>query len=103
MWTLTGPTLTNKAGLWKSDDKWNLIPFKPEIFNSTDDKGELDFFLIVKEGFLYNPVSQTLSGPPYGNGNDWFYYNDSAWVNPIDEIIIECSLTTLGKLRLCCI
>ena len=44
LWTLTGPTLTNKAGLWKSDDKWNLIPFEPEIFNSTDDKGELDFF-----------------------------------------------------------
>ena len=49
MWTLTGPTLTNKAGLWKSDYKWNLIPLEPEIFNSTDDKGELDFFLIVKE------------------------------------------------------
>ena len=58
LWTLTGPTLTNKAGLWKSDDKWNLILFEPEIFN-TEDKGELDFFSHSKR------IYQSANGSTY--------------------------------------
>jgi hypothetical protein len=81
-------TTATSAIWWSSNDYWI-------IGDQADIGGPL--------GLLYNPVSQTLPGPPYGNGNDWFYHNDSAWVNPIDEIIIECSLTTLGKLRPCCI
>ena len=40
-------------------------------------------------GWLYNPVSRQ----PYGNTNDWFYYNynGAAWVNPIGEIELECT------------
>ena len=47
LWTLNGvngSTLTNKAGLWKSKDKWNLIPLEKDILNSNDTKGELDTF-----------------------------------------------------------
>ena len=36
-------------------------------------------------GWLYNPVS----GQPYGNTNDWLYYNGAAWVNPIGEIDVS--------------
>ena len=37
MWKLNRATaaLTNKAGLWKSKDTWNLIPLEKEIFNSS--------------------------------------------------------------------
>ena len=48
-------------------------------------------------GWLGNPMS----GPPYGNGNDWLYYNynTDAWVNPIDEINVELECTSeSGKL-----
>ena len=46
MWKLNRATaaLTNKAGLWKSKDTWNLIPLEKEIFHSNDTKGELDTF-----------------------------------------------------------
>ena len=47
LWTLNGvngSTLTNKAGLWKSKENWNLMPLKKESFNSNDTKGELDTF-----------------------------------------------------------
>ena len=47
LWTLNGvngPTLTNKAGLWKSKDM-HLIPLGNEMFNSTDTKGELETFI----------------------------------------------------------
>ena len=49
LWTLNGvdgSTLTNKAGLWKSIDNWNLIPLEKDILNSNDTKGELDTFQI---------------------------------------------------------
>ena len=39
-------------------------------------------------GWLYNPMS---GGPPYGNGNDWFYHNGTEWVNPIGEIKVKCN------------
>ena len=45
LWTLNGvngSTLTNKAGLWKSRDNWNLIPLEKDILNSNDTKGELE-------------------------------------------------------------
>ena len=45
LWTLNGvngSTLTNKAGLWKSKDNWNLMPLEKD---SNDTKGELDTFL----------------------------------------------------------
>ena len=38
-------------------------------------------------GWLYSSVS----GQPYGNTNDWFYYNGTAWVNPIGEIDVGCT------------
>ena len=40
-------------------------------------------------GILYNSVS----GLPYGNTNDWHYWNGNLkkWVNPIDEIRVECT------------
>ena len=44
LWTLNGvngSTFTNKAGLWKSKDNWNLIPLE-KILNSNDTKGELE-------------------------------------------------------------
>ena len=46
MWKLNRATaaLTNKAGLWKSKDTWNLIPLEKEIFLSNDTKGKLDTF-----------------------------------------------------------
>ena len=45
---------------------------------------------------MFNQVG---SGPPYANGDDWYYntYNYSgfawvnpAWVNPVGEIEVEC-------------
>jgi len=38
-----------------------------------------------------------MSGPPYGNGNGWFYHNGSAWVNPIGEIKVGCNQNLLFK------
>ena len=52
IWKLNNATLSNQAGLWKSKDTWNFIPYEPEISGiriTTDDKGELDIFLIVKK------------------------------------------------------
>ena len=39
-------------------------------------------------GFLHSQVSDL----PYGNTNDWSYWNDFAWVNPISEITVECTV-----------
>ena len=40
-------------------------------------------------GILYKSVSDL----PYGNNNDWHYWNGKikSWVNPIDEIRVECT------------
>ena len=57
---------------WGSNGFWMIGP-KAEIGSST--------------GWLYNPMS----GPPYGNGNDWFYHNGTAWVNPRNEIKVGCN------------
>ena len=40
MWMFEKSTLTNEAGLWNSEDTWNLMPLQPEIFNRTATKGE---------------------------------------------------------------
>ena len=63
---------------WGSNGFWMIGP-KAEIGSST--------------GWLYNPMSS----PPYGNGNDWFYHNGTAWVNPIGEIKVECKQNLLFK------
>ena len=59
--------------LWLASNGVWIVGFKTDI-------GE-------RIGFLYSPVS----GPPYGNTNDWFYWNGNAWVNPISEITVECT------------
>ena len=71
-------TSTSTAIWWSSNNYWI-------IGNEADIGSTL--------GWLFNPVQ---SGPPYGNGNDWSYYNGSAWVNPIGEIELECA-TESGK------
>ena len=60
-------TKHNYSLWWGSNGGWHVGP-KTEIGNSI--------------GWLYNSTS----GPPYGNGNDWFYYNGAEWVNPMGEI-----------------
>ena len=34
--------MSNEADLWKSEDTWNLMPLKPEIFNISAPMGESD-------------------------------------------------------------
>ena len=41
--------------------------------------------------WLYNPVSDL----PYGNGNEFLYWNGDEWVKPINEIEVELECTTL--------
>ena len=41
----------------------------------------------IAQGFFYNPVS----GPPYGNGDDWLYWDGFAWIKPVGEIEVECT------------
>jgi hypothetical protein len=36
-------------------------------------------------GWLYNPMS----GLPYGNGNEFFYFDGAEWVKPTNEIEVE--------------
>ena len=41
-WTFGESILTNEAGLWKSEDTWNLMELQPELFNISAAKGESD-------------------------------------------------------------
>ena len=41
--------------------------------------------------WLYNPVSSL----PYGNGNEFLYWNGDEWVKPINEIKVELECTFL--------
>ena len=77
--TLTWIQTSTSTAIWWSSDNYWLIGNKANIGSSL--------------GWLSNPVQ---SGSPYGNGNDWSYYNGSAWVNPIGEIELECA-TESGK------
>ena len=45
------------------------------------------------KGWLYNPVS----GLPYGNGNEFFYFNGDEWVKPTNEIEVELECTPTGS------
>ena len=42
MWTFEKSTLINEAGLWKSEDTWNLVTLQPEIFKTNAPNGESD-------------------------------------------------------------
>ena len=42
----------------------------------------------VSSGNMFNTVG---SGPPYANGDDWYYFNGAAWINPVGEIEVECT------------
>ena len=42
-------------------------------------------------GWLYNPVSSL----PYGNGNEFFYWDGAEWVKPKNEIEVELECTIL--------
>ena len=42
-------------------------------------------------GWLYNPVSSL----PYGNGNEFFYWDGAEWVKPTNEIEVELECTIL--------
>ena len=44
------------------------------------------------KGWLYNPVS----GLPYRNGNEFFYWDGAEWVKPTNEIEIELECATLS-------
>ena len=41
--------------------------------------------------WLYNPVSNL----PYGNGNEFLYWDGDDWVKPINEIEVELKCTFL--------
>ena len=41
----------------------------------------------TRQSFLNGPGS----GLPYGNTNDWSYWNGFDWVNPINEITVKCT------------
>ena len=43
------------------------------------------------KGWLYNPVSSL----PYGNGNEFLYWDGFKWVKPTNEIEVELECTTL--------
>jgi hypothetical protein len=74
-------TKGNDALWWSTNGLW--------IIGSTTNFGGTS-------GGLYSPVS----AQPYGNTNDWFYWNGNAWVNPTSEITVECTnlaTQTIGK------
>ena len=38
--------------------------------------------------------SPSVSGPPYGNVDQWSYFNGKNWEKPVDEIFVECAPPT---------
>jgi hypothetical protein len=36
----------------------------------------------------------SVSGPPYGNVNQWSYFNGKKWEKPVGEIFVECAAFT---------
>ena len=59
MWTIGKSTLTNKAGLWKSEDTWNLVTLQPEIFQTSAPKGEFDII-----SYTSDPLAPSGGGRP---------------------------------------
>ena len=72
-------TLSDYA-LWFSSNVW-IIGFKTKIGSTI--------------GSLYNSVS----GLPYGNGNEYFYWDGYKWVKPTNEIEVELECTTGPGIR----
>jgi hypothetical protein len=77
-WTHTS---SDKALWFGTNGNWMIGP-KTEIGGTTGTKWVM----------LYNPVSSL----PYGNGNEFFYWDGAEWVKPINEIEVECT-TGPGK------
>ena len=65
--------LTNPYGIKASNGYWIVGP---------------DSSIGVPSGNMFNTVG---SGPPYANGDDWYYFNGTAWINPVGEIEVECT------------
>ena len=38
--------------------------------------------------------SPPVSGPPYGNVDQWSYFNGRNWVKPVGEIFVKCAAFT---------
>ena len=38
--------------------------------------------------------SPSVSGPPYGNVDQWSYFNGKKWEKPVGEIFVECAAFT---------
>ena len=68
-WTHTS---SDKALWFSSNGNWIIGP-KTEIGGTN--------------GWLYNPGH----GLPYGNGNEFFYWDGTKWVKPTNEIELECT------------
>jgi len=71
-WTQAS-NFTHKYALWYSSNGngyW-IIGYKSQIGGP--------------KGWLYAPVS----GQPYGNGNEFFYWDGARWVKPINEIVVK--------------
>jgi len=76
-WTFAKSTLTNEAGLWKSEETWNLMPLQPELFNISSTKWDDCEFIEVTDGLdwangLYVKSDKRVPSAP----------NSSVWKHP---------------------
>ena len=77
-------TSTNTALWWVPDGSgWWTVGSKTDIGKNT---GDLDTY------------GELVSGPPYGNGDVWWYNNNAGeWEKPVGEITVECSTFANGQ------
>ena len=78
-------TSTNTALWWVPDNSgfWT-VGSKTDI--GTNATGELD------------TLGESVTGPPYGNGDVWWYVNNAGnWNKPVGEITVECTTFTKGQ------
>ena len=102
--TLTGGALSTQGHVQGIYEKSATVNGIPTWTHTSSNKiiwfGSIGFWIIGPKtnnfeggniGWLYNPVS----GLPYGNGNEFFYFNGDEWVKPTNEIEVELECTIL--------
>merc|ERR1719464_2340181 len=71
-WTFGESILTNEAGLWKSEDTWNLMELQPELFNINAAKGnDCEFIEVTKGGTIFLFVKTDERAPAAPNNCVW--------------------------------
>merc|ERR1719464_1273451 len=90
-WTFGESTLTNEAGLWKSEDTWNLMKLQPELFNiSAQKKDDCEFIKVTnKKNWANGLYVKTDERVPAA-------LNSSVWKHPDENEYIFNTGSTKG-------